>query len=202
MIHIYGDSHARYNFNGLIFPHRNHSVNSTTMHRVGRDKKIIGFSPDQLSADNIFVLQYGEIDCRCHINRQYKLGRDVHEICDSIVKEYINSIIVNITTYKAIIVCAVIPPTCQKEYEDINGPITHEFPFVGNDIERISYTNMINEYLMLYCKQHNFIFFDPYDSYKRLDGTLRFELSDKTVHIQQNEPILDMFNKLIATIRE
>lgn len=201
MIHIYGDSHARFNYSGIKLPVENHSANSITMHRIGRDKCIVGFSPSHISHDNIFVFQYGEVDCRCHVARQKIAGREVSEVCDTLVKEYIESIVSNITSYKAIIISAVVPPTARYDYESVHGPITHTFPFIGTDEERVSYTNMINEELKAQCDAHGFLFFDPYNHYRRDNGTLVYEYSDGNVHIQKNEYIHERLNELIASIK-
>ena len=44
-----------------------------------------------------------------------------------------------------IIIVGVIPQTKQSDYEILNGPILHEFPFVGRDEDRVRYTNKVNK---------------------------------------------------------
>jgi hypothetical protein len=200
MLHIYGDSHADFNFRNLTLPNNNHQQPSVTMHRIGRDKIIVGLSPDHLLPLNTFVFQYGEVDCRCHVARQILLGRDADEICTQLVDDYIAIISENITSYRSIVVCAVVPPTAQYDYEVINGPITHEFPFVGTDAERVSYTRRINVLLEKKCLERGFFFFNPYASYSRNDGTLKYELSDNCVHIKDNILLLTEFYSLIGLV--
>ena len=111
MIIITGDSHSFFNFKNLDTPHINIQPGSLTMHRVGRDKEIVYFKDEYLSKDNIFMICYGEIDNRCHIHKQVLQGRHPDEIIKTLVKEYIETIRKVITTYKAIIIVAVVPPT-------------------------------------------------------------------------------------------
>ncbi len=72
----------------------------------------------------------------------------------------------------------VIPPTKQTDFEGHRGPITHEFPFVGSDDDRVRYTSKINNLLEAEANNNNYIYFNPYSYYTRDDGTLKHELSD------------------------
>jgi len=197
MIYIFGDSHANNNFKNFIIPHENKYHNSITMHRISRDKEIINFDKKYNDENNIFVLCYGEVDCRCHIGRQMLLGRNLQEICNKLVLEYINTIKYNITIYKKIIICSITPPMKKELYEKVHGPITHEFPFIGTDDERVMYTNSMNDLLKEYCILNKFIFLDVYDYYSDEDGTLKYELSDKCVHIDKNDHICKKLLELI-----
>lgn len=194
---IFGDSHGRFNFANLSIKHLNLSQNSITMHRVGRDTEIPNFDQKYLSLNSVFVFCYGEVDCRCHIGRQVALGRAVETVVDTLVQQYIQTIIVRITEKKKVIVCSVVPPVKRGDYEDKFGPITHEFPFVGTDDERVKYTKLVNKQLQQACMTNGFIFFDFYDCFARPDGTLEFEKSDQICHIVQNTPILNQFMSLI-----
>jgi hypothetical protein len=146
---------------------------------------------------NIFIICYGEVDCRCHIGKQLLLGRELETICNELVSEYINTIKSNIFKYKKIILCSVTPPMKKELYEKNYGPIIHEFPFIGDDNQRVSYTKLVNKLLKKYCEVNNFIFLDVYDYYSEEDGTLKYELSDKTVHIEKNDHICKKLLELI-----
>jgi len=189
MIYIFGDSHANFNFKKLEIPHINKYENSITMYRISRDKKIFNFDINYNDKNNIFILHYGEVDCRCHIGKQILLGRSLEEICNNLVIEYIDAIKKVILKYNKIILCSITPPIKKKLYEQKYGPVTHEFPFIGEDNERVLYTKLINKLLKEYCIKNNFYFLDVYDYYSEEDGTLNYELSDKTVHIEKNEYI-------------
>lgn len=202
LIYIYGDSHGRFNFSNLPRAHVNKSVNAITMHRIGRDQQIVSFDckTDLGSGQNVFFFAYGEIDCRCHIKRRLEIGEKLDDVIDRLASQYLKCIEKEITLYKAIIVCAVNPTTNQKDFEAIHGCIDHEFNFQGTDEERILFTTLLNEALQLKCQQHNFLFFNVTDFYKRPDGTLNHDLGDKNVHILNNAHYLIEFEKLLLNM--
>lgn len=197
MLFIFGDSHARFNFKNLSIPNINLSENSITMHRIGRDNIIINFNPEFNSTDNVFILCYGEVDCRCQIAKQVALGRDKYEICKSLIENYFNTIKNNIKNYKSIIIVSVTPPMARKLFEDIHGPITHKYPMLGDDEERVENTKIVNSLLEEYCKLYGFTFLNISDFYSDHDGTLSFNYSDTLVHIEQNEYILEKVSEII-----
>ena len=197
MIYIYGDSHMDNSFRNLKLEHTNLYRPSITMFRIGRDNEIINFNRDNIKKGDTIVLGYGEIDCRCHIHRQILSGKKEDDIIYELVNNYFNTILKNTKDlYARIIIVGVIPPTNQSEYEKINGPIQHEFPFVGTDEERVRYTNKINNLLYNFSIAYNYIYFNPYDYYTRLDGTLKYEFSDSNVHLRHNSHFLEKFNPL------
>ena len=198
MLIIFGDSHARFSFHNLSIPHINHSESSFTMNRVARDCIIPNYKKEYDISNNTIILAFGEIDCRCQIHKQQLLGRDEDEIIKTLAESYISSIINNIKNAKIIIV-AVIPPTRQEDYESLNGPITHQFPFVGTNIDRVRYTNKLNTILYDLCNKHSLHYFNPYLTYTNSDGTLDFKYTDKLVHIGYNMNI-NIINKLLELI--
>jgi hypothetical protein len=161
------------------------------MHRVGRDNQIIHFNGDVHNSESIIILCYGEVDCRCHIQRQIDLGREEDDIIYELVTAYFNTIKNSIITCKKVLVCAIIPPTNQEKYERIHGPITHEFPFVGSDEDRIRFTRKMNQLIQHKCTEYNYIFFDPYAPYCDEQGCLNRELSDTTVHVKETRFVLE-----------
>ena len=86
--------------------------------------------------------------------------------------------------------------TKQSDYESLNGPITHEYPFVGTDEERVRYTSKMNKLLEEKSIENGYIYFNPYSYYTRLDGTLKFDFSDSTVHLRENSYFLEKFIEL------
>ena len=96
MIYVYGDSHAYIPFVTLKLNHNNFHQPGITMFKIGRDNKIVNHHNNHNSKENIFVLIYGEIDCRCHIGKQVKLGRTEDEIIDDLVNKYFQTIKLNI----------------------------------------------------------------------------------------------------------
>lgn len=200
MIYFYGDSHARVSFANLNIPHKNYSQNSITMFRIARDNLIIRFNPEEHDTNSIICLVYGEIDCRCQIKKQVNLGRNEDDIIYELVENYFKTIQNNVLVYKKIIIVGVIPPTKQKEYESAHGHITHMYPFVGTDEDRVQITLKVNNLIKKYCEKYGYIYFNPYSDYTREDGTLKFELSDTGCHIKENSIILQKFTDLYNII--
>ena len=194
MIYIYGDSHALFSFNNLKLEHMNLYWSSITMNRIGRDNIIINLK--ESDENSVICLVYGEVDCRCHIKRQINIGRDEDEIITELVDKYFLTIKNNIKKYKSIIVVGIIPPREQEDYEKSHGPITHEFPFVGTDQERIRYTDKVNKLLEEYCNKYNYIYFNPYSYYENDKKCLNVEDSDTIVHLKNNSYFLEQFNIL------
>jgi hypothetical protein len=141
----------------------------------------------------VVVLSYGEIDCRCHIQRQINDGRIEDEIINELVFKYFQTIKNNIVTKCKIMIVGVIPPTKQTDFDKCNGPITHEFGFIGTDEDRVRYTSKVNLKLEEHAKKENYVYFNPYSNYTRQDGTLKHELSDGNVHLRDNLHFLEKF---------
>ncbi len=195
MIYIFGDSHARTNFKNLPLPFIDCHETSITMHRIGRDQIFPKYNYSIVNDTNTYIFCYGEVDCRCHVVKQVNLGRDTNEVCETLVKNYIASIKHNFPFYKNIILCFIPPTSNREEYER---KFNH-FPFVGTDEERIYITNTINQLLEAEAKKEGFLFLDCSAYYKNEQGTLRAELSDGNVHIQENTFILDSLLELLQS---
>jgi hypothetical protein len=200
---IFGDSHAEFNFNGLCTGDINvlNIVNlreySITMHRVGRDKILPHFSKNYNNDNNIFIIVYGEVDARCHIKRQLDLGRNLNDIIDELVDDYFITIKSNVCVYKQIIICSVNPPVDKIKFEEHNGVITHDFPILGTNEERVLYTKMINNKIKENCCKYGFDYLNTYDPYADESGILKFELSDKNCHIKQNSMVIEALKNII-----
>jgi hypothetical protein len=185
MLYIYGDSHGKFCFQNLPIPFYDRHNSSITMFRIGRDNAIVNFNNIEHDENSIICLVYGEVDCRCHIQRQINLGRNEDEVIRELVDNYFKTVQNNVTVFKKIIVVGVMPPTKQSDYENLYGPITHDFPFVGHDLDRVRYTNKVNMHIEQNCANCGYIYFNPFDFYTRPDGTLKYELSDllSLIHI-------------------
>ncbi len=194
MIYIFGDSHANFNFKNMPYKHVNLYENSITMHRIGRDG-IFKFDPSYNTLDSIFIMAYGEVDCRCHIGKEVRNGRLFKEVCSTLVDAYIEKIKKHIPVFKKIILCSIVPPTSNKH---LVYPEGFPFPLLGEDLERIGNTKYVNSLLKEACLLNGYEFLDIYEHYAELDGTLKYESSDKIVHIIDNEYILASVGKLIS----
>ena len=194
MLFINGDSHVAWGLKNLSIPNNNLGQQSITMHRCGRDNRIYNFSSDIHDENSILLFSHGEIDCRCHIQKQIDKGRNEDEIITSLVTNYFSAILNNVGKYYKIIVVPVIFTTNMYEFEKrkLNNS---NHPFVGTDYDRVRFTSKINNLIIEQCKINNFIVFDPYDKeiYEDEIGCLKYELSDGHVHIKDYSYLLDKF---------
>ena len=198
-INIYGDSHAMLAFNNFTTNHRNLFEYAITMHRIGRDNFIYNFHPSHNNSNTIFCLVYGDVDVRCHIGKQVLLGRDETTICSELVVQYFKAIQSTIRQYKAIIIVGISPPVDSNDHTHSNH-VPFIVPFIGTNEERVRYTEIMNKLLKEYCIKYRYIYFNPYDFYRREDGCLKYELSDNCLHIGDNKHFLGQFNALMYSI--
>ena len=197
MIYIFGDSHANFNMRGFTKEHINLYQNSITMHRIGRDNQIINFNSNMNDENNIFIFFYGEVDCRCHIHKQLELGRNLDEIIETLIDSYFRTINNNITNYNKIIIGSITPPVNKEWHESIHGPITHQFPILDTDNNRVKYTQLMNKKIEQYCLKYNYKYLDIYNNYSDNNGLLLINKSDNNCHILDNN---DIHSKLIELL--
>lgn len=193
MIYLYGDSHANKGFQNLPFPFQNRHCASITMFRVGRDNMIINHNPQEVNDKDTVLLAYGEVDCRCHIQRQINSGRNEDDVICELISNYFRTIRNNIHPQAKVVIVSIIPTTKQSELESIHGPITHAFPFVGTDEDRVRYTVKMNHLLEKNANQNGYYFFSPYAHCTNPDGTLCFEMSDTCGHLKDATLLLEQF---------
>ena len=194
MIYIYGDSHAFFSFKNLKISHVNRARSAVTMFRIGRDNTIINLNKNtRFQINDVVVLTYGEIDCRCHLQKQINLGRNEDDVIDELVNNYFRTIRNNVRNLKVVIVGVI--PTKKVDAELIGDP-SNEYPFVGTNEDRVRYTMKLNKKLEEMANSHNYIYFNPYSYYTRADGTLKDELSDTNVHLGDNSYFLQQFSSM------
>lgn len=142
MIHIIGDSHS------LMFAEIHecliHHIGPVTMHRIGRDSlNICNFG---IHNHDFIVFVFGEIDVRCHIGIQ----RDRHlrseeDIINTLIDNFIRSILDCSTGNNQLMICSVVPPT--------DTYFNPDFPFYGTLQDRVLLTNKLNtRYNQKVCK--------------------------------------------------
>ena len=195
MIYLYGDSHANKGFQNLAVPFQNRHCSSITMFRIGRDNMIINHNPQEVSEKDTVLLAYGEVDCRCHIQRQINAGRNEDDVICELISNYFRTIKNNIHPQSKVVIVSIIPTTKQSELESIHGPITHAFPFVGTDEDRVRYTVKMNHLLEINAKHNGYYFFSPYAHCTNPDGTLCFEMSDTCGHLKDSTLLLEQFGQ-------
>lgn len=164
------------------------------MHRIGRD----GLSTKNrgVKEGDIVIFAYGEIDVRCHINKQINQhSRSLDAVIDTLASNYVHAILHNRSCYNDLIcmIYSVTPPR-----DGLNNP---DFPCSGTIEDRVIATKQLNAKLSELCAQHDILFIDVYDHYALADGTLNLALSDESVHIspKYNTPIWDTIKCLLMT---
>ena len=199
MFYIYGDSHGEFSFKNMPIPNRNCSCSGITMFRIGRDNLIINFKESHNDEENVFCMMYGEIDCRRHIQMQIDSGHNEDTIIMNLVTAYFQTIQKNIKAYKQMIVVGVIPPTRDSDYY-MNNVFPNDLTFVGSEENRVRYTWKVNALIEKLCTENGYLYFNPYEYYTRPDGTLKYEFSDKSVHLGDNTYFLNEFMKVYRDI--
>jgi hypothetical protein len=187
-IHTIGDSHCDFTFTGegdsifylsdegiLEVPLATHFVGSQTMYSFGIrgcDQKYFA----DVEEGDYLVFCFGEIDVRCHIDKQVtKEKRDLKEILSKLVEGYILQIGKISKKYKVIpIIFGVTPPVRELTVDG--------YPSVGSAVDRVKYTKMLNSKL----KRSNILYFDVFEEYSKNDGTLKMKFSDGVMHIGKN----------------
>jgi hypothetical protein len=190
-----------FSFKNLSLEHINKATPSVTMHRIGRDNIIVNYTKDVDNENNIIILCYGEVDCRCHIEKQkIEYGRDEDEIIKILVCAYFKTIMNNIKKCKKIIIVAVIPPVDSNLRDNTNDQY-NPFPVLGTNETRIRYTNKVNNLIRQLCDRLGYTYFNPYEKYKTEEGCLNYEYADETLlHVKNNKYILDELELLINNI--
>lgn len=173
---FFGDSHIYYNFKGIS---DSVIVNySKTMYSVGEDGIIPGLDNKYIK-DKVVILSYGEIDVRHRIHDEVKRGKDILDIIDSLVCNYMN--VINKLKCKEIVVCGIL-------YQHDKG-----YMAVGSYYERTMYRNILTTVLRNKVIEGGYIFFDIpgiyFDRFSELtDG---IHIRDNIVCIEEIKKILD-----------
>ena len=176
-----------------------HYLGPMTAFRVGRDK----FSAFDLSnfyvrpGDNVIYV-FGEIDCRCNINKHINETISYKENISSLVDSYIDSIDLNHKKFNLnkSFVYNVVPTA---KYNSVSHWNHGNNPYRGSDDERKLYTLYFNERLKVKCKEMGHYFFDIYDEYVSESGFLREDISHDGLHVN---PQSDLVKKIILNYME
>ena len=166
-----GESHASFNFRDCNTVKIN-SIDSITMHRVGRDK--MDFSKWAIQ-NWICIFCFGEIDVRKHIYLQAQSGRD------TIIP----------------VVMSITPPNRIKDGDTYVAD--HELLPIGPNEDRARYCRIMNALLKAGCIERRLEFLDVYDKYADADGMLIYELSDGGFHIRNNKMVIEAMNEMLKT---
>jgi hypothetical protein len=200
-IHVIGDSHSSFCFTNMIpvgthlerslfrcKTHHNehlsvffsiHWLGPFTMFRIGRDGlKAFNLKSMKVQENEIAVFVFGEIDVRCHIEKQSAVqGKEPDAIIDQLVKQYIGAINENRNQFNHIhcVVCNVVPPS--------DNSFNPRYPFYGSLKTRIDITKKLNSKLQELCAANKISVLDLYTDHCTEQGDLSFEYCQGDVHI-------------------
>lgn len=179
-IHIIGESHA-----GLYRMYDSIYLNGTTMHRVGRDGVraiITEYGSRFPNPGEWLIFVVGEIDVRCHIDRQIKeKNRDEQEVISTLVDNYVRALVEYSKESGVLIgVRGIIPPLEHGNHQ------CQQFPIKGDYIDRLRYQKQVNALLEPKCVA-NKIAFIPFPKWgENPDGSLRMDMSDGIIHLDHS----------------
>ncbi len=168
-----------------------HHIGPKLAFSIGRDG--LTLPPDHgIKAGDTVVVSFGEIDCRCHIHKHVSPVRTYQSIIEAIVLTYIQRISELSTSLPGVRWCIynVVPPV-----ERHTSPENREYPFLGSDEERKSYTQYFNNALATVCGARGLTFIDVYNAYSNDRGYLNRHYSDGHVHIKNPVYIRDAITK-------
>lgn len=187
-IHTYGDSHASHHGGWNDIKHENIKININHIEgklafSFGRDKTHV---VNNVNSGDVVIFCFGEIDCRCHIN---KYEPNWKESIDTLVQSYIENVHRNVMNTEGLTTCVynIVPPLERENPLNLWTEVwanQNGVPATGTDEDRKKYTEYMNSRLKEYCEKYSFIFFDVYDKYSDENGFLKRELSDTNCHIK------------------
>lgn len=182
-IHTFGDSHSMFGWNslsGIVI----HHLGPILCYSFGKEKlNRCDIRKFNIKDNDTIIFCFGEIDCRCHVNKHITDINTYQNIIDNIVNNYFDAIELNALTsqikFKNICVYNVVPPI--QKYNTRENP---EYPYLGTDEERKQYVLYFNKKLKEKCIEKEYVFIDIYNYYIDENGFLRKDLSDGNVHIK------------------
>ena len=177
VVHTFGDSHSYSGWTN-IENIQIHHLGPKLCFTIGR----YGINIEEYNVNNsdTVIFCFGEIDCRCHINKHITETNSYKQIINNIVDNYFIQIHDAVTKFDKLktVIYNVVPPTLKK-----NTKGNPDYPYSGTDEERKAYVLYFNEKLKQNCIEYKFLFFDVYNKYADSEGYLVRSLSDGDVHI-------------------
>lgn len=160
---------------------KTHHLGPILCYSFGRDvfsKCDISLEKYKVHDGDIVVFAFGEIDCRCHINKY--VSNTYIPLIDQIIENYLIAIKNNIQKCNANLhsVCIYnVPPPASTKIARENP----DYPFLGDDETRKSYHKYFNQKLSERSKEYNYKFIDVYYQYTNREGYLSEKFSDGNV---------------------
>ncbi len=173
------------------------NVGPITMHRVGKngiEENFEGYyiPRGEVERTGLWVLAFGEIDCRCHIWNQININdRDEDEVIETLVTKYFESI--KNCKHNEIAIMSVVPAIKYHTGDYDHSRFQEQYPVIGLDSDRLRYVKKINNLLKENCKRYEYPYVDVHSLYCDEEGYMIKELSDGEVHITNRDRLVGYF---------
>jgi hypothetical protein len=188
MIHTFGDSHCQSGWAALpgVETHWMGAYTAYSVGKMGLEKLRVTVPPG-----NAAVFCFGEIDCRCHMNRYVTEG--VMDIAVPLVERYFDTLRLNAELNpKVVFGVQTVNPAARKVQGIDNGL----YPIRGTPEERQSYTAAFNTLYRHWCQRLGFVCVDVHDKYAAPDGLMSMGYSADGVHISNPVFIAEFLERL------
>lgn len=182
ILHVFGDSHSAYCFDGI----KEASINwlgPVTMHRVARDgPSFVTSLVRDPKASDVIVLMFGEIDIRTHlIPVAERTGRAVELEAQELAVRYVRRIAELKDYVKGATLVVAEPPFPSKRRPNA------ELPFAGTLAQRVLVHSAVSNALRQTAEAHGISFLRMPRRYATKSGSLKRIYSDDGVHIMPCE---------------
>jgi hypothetical protein len=153
---------------------------------------------NEVQREGLWVLAFGEIDCRCHIWKQInENGRDEDEVLSTLVNNLFD--VMEKSQHKDFGVMSIVPAIRYFGGDYDPSRFQEQYPVIGPDEDRLRYVLKLNKMLKTKCEENEMIYVDVHSLYCDEDGYLIKELSDGEVHITNRDRLINFFeNKNIV----
>ncbi len=205
IIYVIGDSHSN-TFcigSGQSPKVRTLNIGPRTLHSVGINGFEMGFDDyyiprNEVQREGLWVLAFGEIDCRCHIWKQInENGRDEDEVLATVVNNLFD--VMEKSQHQDFGVMSIVPAIRYFGGNYDPSRFQEQYPVIGPDEDRLRYVLKLNKMLKTKCEENEMIYVDVHSLYCDEDGYLIKELSDGEVHITNRDRLINFFeNKNIV----
>jgi hypothetical protein len=184
VIYALGDSHCIYTFAWIPGVQHVH-LGAITMRRVARaDDDIVTAAVRglNLSARDVLILTFGEIDVRCHVKRWVSEDGGYGALFRLV--DYYTHFVSGLNTNgarKAIM--SIIPPS---PHARVN---TEAWPVDSTDAERVEYTLRMNALLRPGCAVRGLTYLDVYTAHADAHGMLVADPQNTDMHLRENHRV-------------
>jgi len=193
-VHTFGDSHSNAGWNRLPDVRR-HNLGPVLCYSIGLKDELLDLHNYGVTDGDVVIFCFGEIDCRCHVQKHISEDRSHEKVIDELVDNYLRAIQRKTTSFPGVTVCVYnVPPAVRKEMTWQHP----QYPYLGTDEERRTYVEYFNACLRQRCPAFGYIFFDIYDQCVDEDGFLHAPISDQVVHIQDATIIGGFLDKVLS----